>query len=335
MEHPCEQKVALITGGNGGIGLALCGRLLKCHPSLRLILACRNFKKATVAKDALLLSRPQADVHIVVLDVSSVESVYEGAFEIRQICERVDYLFLNAGIMQVTHVDWHSFFSRLFTSEFINMIRTGKGLLLQSKETTPEGLQTVFATNLFGHFALIKEIEDLLAGPDREAHIIWTSSINASSEEFNVDDIQCSEGKEPYASSKHAIDLTSLALNKQFNSKRIYSHVACPGLVLSNMTFGILPSWCWSLLVPFLWLFRIFLPSNTLDPYNGSEALFWLSEQSSEALDPKTKYCSRISILGKRYVEPVRLNLCYESAHSLLRKLLVMENDMRSKYKKL
>lgn len=34
----------------------------------------------------------------------------------------------------------------------------------------------------------------------------------------------------------------------------LYSSVVCPGLVMSNMTYGILPVFLWKLLMPIMWL---------------------------------------------------------------------------------
>ncbi|NXS04596.1 DHB7 reductase, partial [Oxylabes madagascariensis] len=34
----------------------------------------------------------------------------------------------------------------------------------------------------------------------------------------------------------------------------LYSSVVCPGLVMSNMTYGILPIFLWKLLMPIMWL---------------------------------------------------------------------------------
>lgn len=34
----------------------------------------------------------------------------------------------------------------------------------------------------------------------------------------------------------------------------LYSSVACPGTMLTNMTYGILPSFVWTLLMPIIWL---------------------------------------------------------------------------------
>jgi 17beta-estradiol 17-dehydrogenase/3beta-hydroxysteroid 3-dehydrogenase len=67
-----------------GIGLALCGRLLAEDDDLHLCLACRNLSKARAVRDTLLASHPSAEVSIVQMDVSSLQSVVRGAEEVKQ-----------------------------------------------------------------------------------------------------------------------------------------------------------------------------------------------------------------------------------------------------------
>jgi 17beta-estradiol 17-dehydrogenase/3beta-hydroxysteroid 3-dehydrogenase len=40
-------------------------------------------------------------------------------------------------------------------SEGVRILSTGWGVLNHINETTPEGLQEIFATNLFGHFVMV------------------------------------------------------------------------------------------------------------------------------------------------------------------------------------
>lgn len=67
-----------------GIGLALCGRLLVEDDDLHLCLACRNLSKARAVRDTLLASHPSAEVSIVQMDVSNLQSVVRGAEEVKQ-----------------------------------------------------------------------------------------------------------------------------------------------------------------------------------------------------------------------------------------------------------
>lgn len=67
-----------------GIGLALCSRLLAEDDDLHLCLACRNLSKARGVRETLLASHPSAEVSIVQMDVSSLQSVIRGAEEVKQ-----------------------------------------------------------------------------------------------------------------------------------------------------------------------------------------------------------------------------------------------------------
>uniref|UniRef100_A0A8C6LLX3 3-keto-steroid reductase/17-beta-hydroxysteroid dehydrogenase 7 n=1 Tax=Nothobranchius furzeri TaxID=105023 RepID=A0A8C6LLX3_NOTFU len=297
------EKVVLVTGANSGIGLALCERLLTEDRQLRLCLACRNTQRAEAARAALLTSHSGARVDLLHLDVGSVLSVLSAAQEIKARYNRLDFLYLNAGIMPNPAVDIRAFFTGFFSRNIINMFATAEGLLTQQDRPNSDGLQEVFATNLFGHFLLIRELEPLLCQPGHASRLIWTSSSNARRSAFSIEDIQHRKGKEPYSSSKYASDLLSLALNRHKNNQGLFSSVTCPGLVMTNLTYGILPSFLWTLIMPIMWLIRIFTNTFTLTPYNGAEALHHLFSQKPESLDPRAKYHSLTSGFGNNYTE--------------------------------
>uniref|UniRef100_A0A4W5QSA0 Uncharacterized protein n=1 Tax=Hucho hucho TaxID=62062 RepID=A0A4W5QSA0_9TELE len=100
----------------------------------------------------------------------------------------------------------------------------------------------------------VRELEPVLCQAGQTSRVVWTSSSNARRSAFNLDDVQHRRGTEPYASSKYASDLLSLALNTHNNSQGLYSSVICPGLVLTNLTYGILPSFFWTLIMPIMYL---------------------------------------------------------------------------------
>ncbi|XP_066522340.1 3-keto-steroid reductase isoform X1 [Hoplias malabaricus] len=328
------ERVVLVTGANSGIGLALCERLLSHDAQLQLCLACRNGQRAEAARQVLLVSHPQAHISLVQLDVGSMRSVLRAAKEVRDRYNRLDFLYLNAGIMPNPQVDLKAFYKGLFSSKAIHMFSTGEGLLTQKDAVTSDGLQQVFATNLFGHFLLVRELEPMLCRPNSSSQIIWTSSSNAYRSAFSLDDPQHKHGKEPYSSSKYASDLLSVELNRRHNSQGLYSSVICPGLVMTNLTYGILPSFFWTLIMPIMWLIRIFTNTFTLTPYNGAEALFWLFKQKPEALDPMAKYHSLTSGLGNNYTLPHKMDVNHTMAEALYEKLLALEDTVRKKLQK-
>ncbi|KAK5870009.1 hypothetical protein PBY51_024675 [Eleginops maclovinus] len=329
-------KVVLVTGANSGIGLALCERLLQDTEGLQLCLACRNMQRAQAARSALLTSHPSAQVALLQMDTSSISSVLAAAQEVKLRYNRLDCLYLNAGIMPNPQFDVNAFFKGLFSSRIISMFATGEGILTQKDCVTSDGLQEVFATNLFGHFLLIRELEPVLCDAGRTSQLIWTSSSNAHRSAFNLEDMQHQRGTQPYSSSKYASDLLSLALNTHHNKQGLYSSVICPGFVMTNLTYGILPSFpafLWTLLMPVFWLIRMFTNTFTLTPYNGSEALFWLFKQKLESLDPQAKYHSLTSGLGINYAQPRKMDIDLETSEALYEKLLQLESEVRRKLK--
>ncbi|XP_071984224.1 3-keto-steroid reductase/17-beta-hydroxysteroid dehydrogenase 7 isoform X4 [Engystomops pustulosus] len=289
------------TSGYCGIGLALCERLLSQNDQIRLCLACRNMQRAVSARSALLSSHPSADISIVQIDVGSIKSVLQGTKILKE-------------------------------RKVLSMFATGEGLLTQKDSVTKDGLQKVFVTNVFGHFILIKELEPLLCNLDNPSQVIWTSSSNARRSAFSLSDYQHKEGQESYSSSKYATDLLSVALNRHYNTKGLFSSVVCPGLVMTNLTYGILPSFFWTLIMPVMWLIRLFTHSFTISPYNGAEALLWLYSQNPESLDPLAKYHSCTSGFGNSYVKPLKMDLDDSISLSFYEKILNLEKQVRKRF---
>ncbi|XP_053550055.1 3-keto-steroid reductase/17-beta-hydroxysteroid dehydrogenase 7 isoform X2 [Bombina bombina] len=290
------RKVVVVTGANSGIGLALCERLLSEDDQIRLCLACRNMQRAEAARFALLSSHPSADISILRVDVGNLKSVIQAAKELKERYQRVDFLYLNAGIMPNPRISLQAFIKGLFSRKAISMFATGEGLLTQEDKVTEDGLQEVFETNVFGHYILIRELEPLLCHTDIPSQLIWTSSSNARRSAFNLSDYQHSQGQESYSSSKYATDLLSLALNKHFNKQ-----------------------------------IRVFTNSFTISSYNGAEALLWLFKQRPEALNPLAKYQSCTSGLGNNYVEHTNMDLDEETSDQFYNKLLELEKQVRKK----
>ncbi|XP_059840734.1 3-keto-steroid reductase isoform X3 [Hypanus sabinus] len=324
-------------------------------------MACRNMQKAEDAKSELLLSHPGADISLLKIDIGNVNSVIKGAIEIKQRYQRLDYLYLNAGIMPNPRFNLKAFLDGLFSREVFSMFTTGNGLLTQEDWLTDDGLQQVFMTNVFGHFLLIRNLEPLFDQAGCTSQIIWTSSRNARKSAFSLTDYQHSQGQESYSSSKYASDLLSVSLNKHYNSKKrkkeekkglpgyrriptcsmefkitlgVFSSVVCPGLVMTNLTYGIFPPIFWTIIAPFMWLIRIFTSSFTLNPYNGTEAMVWLFRQKPESLDPIVKYQSCTSGLGNNYVAQYKMDIDIETAEVFYQEMLKLENKMKANTQK-
>lgn len=95
----------------------------------------------------------------------------------------------------------------------------------------------------------VREIEDLLEGGGR---VVWSGSHSAMKKYFDFDDIQHLKGVKPYQSSKFATDLISVALNRKLNEKGIYSFDAAPGMVLSALSYMVIPAFLWLFVIPIM-----------------------------------------------------------------------------------
>lgn len=116
-------KVILITGANSGIGKDAARQLALLDTTEKIYLACRNEQKALEAKKELEQATGRSIFEIVIMDVSSIESVKSAVKTIEQ---PIDALIMNAGGMG------------------------GK----TPEKITKDGVTQIFATNVLGHVVL-------------------------------------------------------------------------------------------------------------------------------------------------------------------------------------
>jgi len=90
-----EGKVALVTGGNRGIGFEICRQLAK--KGIKVILTARNQQKGRVAAEKL--QKEGLDVVYHQLDVTDEESIKKTAEYVAQKFGKLDILINNAGIL--------------------------------------------------------------------------------------------------------------------------------------------------------------------------------------------------------------------------------------------
>ncbi|OAJ40734.1 hypothetical protein BDEG_24435 [Batrachochytrium dendrobatidis JEL423] len=232
--------VALVTGANGDIGFGICERLLDHYEtidsSITIILACRNKKKAQQAQQQLISKyfansvEGEERIQLVLMDLSNTASVF-AAFD------RIDFLILNAGIMPISHMSLSGAFKDLFTRP-ATLAKTGGDALIQRTGTvTSEGLGEVFSANVFGHYIIVRELEDIMI-KSKSPRIVWMSSTTASPSAMSFEDYQCLKGKYPYESSKRMCEILSLEMNSDLAKKGIHSFIASPGNVSSGITQG-------------------------------------------------------------------------------------------------
>ncbi|OEZ30142.1 SDR family NAD(P)-dependent oxidoreductase [Variovorax boronicumulans] len=114
-------KVALVTGGNGGIGLGMAQGLAKA--GARVIIAARNAQKSAAAVESL--KALGSDSFALALDVTDEASVQQAFDEVAARCGRLDILVNNAGttvrkpVDQLALAEWHQVMDTNLTSAFL------------------------------------------------------------------------------------------------------------------------------------------------------------------------------------------------------------------------
>ncbi|MBV9347298.1 MAG: glucose 1-dehydrogenase [Pseudolabrys sp.] len=135
-----SNRVALVTGGNGGIGLGMATGLAKAGASV--VIAGRNKDKAKTALQELKVAgAPKSD--FVTLDVLSGEECHKVVDEVAARFGRLDILINNAGTnirrqpQEFTPKEWHTVIDTNLTSAFVcsqaaypHMLKAGGGKII-------------------------------------------------------------------------------------------------------------------------------------------------------------------------------------------------------------
>jgi NAD(P)-dependent dehydrogenase (short-subunit alcohol dehydrogenase family) len=194
---------ALVTGGNAGIGLATCAGLLA--RGAEVAMASRNAAKAEAACAELLRTAPPgASLRHVPLDLADLRSVHAAARAIAA-GPPLDVVICNAGLWPQRH------------------------------ETSPQGHELAFATNVLGHFALLG---DLIAAQALRAEariVIVTGDIYVMARECTPDFrfTGARGGMQAYCRSK--LGNVWIARELQRRHPELHVVIAHPGVVATEL----------------------------------------------------------------------------------------------------
>ncbi len=134
-DMPGQQgRTALVTGANSGLGLAT--TLALAGAGARVLMACRNPAKAEAALARVKGQVPDAQLELVSLDLSDLDSVAACAQTVAGRVEQLDLLVNNAGVMAVPLAHTAAGFEmQMGTNHFGHFALTG--LLLPSLQAAP------------------------------------------------------------------------------------------------------------------------------------------------------------------------------------------------------
>jgi retinol dehydrogenase-14 len=125
------KKVAVVTGGNAGIGKQTAKRL--AENGFHTILACRSVQKGIEAMNEINKGSISGLLEVVELELSDLASVQKFAEEIKKKYEQIDVLVNNAGVF------------------------------MDKYEETPQGIEKTFAVNYLSHFYLTLLLLDAMS----------------------------------------------------------------------------------------------------------------------------------------------------------------------------
>ena len=201
-------KVAVITGANGGLGLAsakaLAGR------GAHVVMAVRNEAKAADAHAEIMAAHPGAALEIVRLDLGSLASVATAAKQIAAAHDRIDILMCNAGVMALP------------------------------PGTTVDGFDTQMGTNVLGHWALISHLLPVVVATPGARVVTLSSTAQHAGRPIDPADPHMRDGFDAwrmYGQTKLAMRHLAVGLQAQFDRAGVEAKAlsAQPGLTNSDL----------------------------------------------------------------------------------------------------
>jgi NAD(P)-dependent dehydrogenase (short-subunit alcohol dehydrogenase family) len=201
-------KVAVVTGGNSGIGLETARAFAAAGAFV--VLAVRNPEKGAAAVADIGRTNPGTDVASSHLDLASLASIESFAKEALASGRPIDILVNNAGVMAVP-----------------------------ARHVTEDGFEMQLGTNHLGHFALTGRLLPLLSAAP-QARVVTVSSGAHHTGSIRFDDLQLERGYSrwrAYSQSKLANLLFAFELQRRSAANRwgIVSNAAHPGSTRTNL----------------------------------------------------------------------------------------------------
>jgi retinol dehydrogenase 12 len=200
-------QVAVITGGNSGIGKETAAAL--ADMGAQVIIAARNPKKAAAAIAEIEKRVPDAKVEHIPLDLASFASVRA--------------------------------FADSFTSRFdhLDVLVNNAGLTLNKRKVTEDGHETQFQVNHLSHFLLTGLLHDRLAAAPA-ARVINVSSTGhtVARDGLNFEDLDWEKRKYHgflvYCATKLANVLFTREFARRYDDTKMTANAVHPGFVGSN-----------------------------------------------------------------------------------------------------
>jgi NAD(P)-dependent dehydrogenase (short-subunit alcohol dehydrogenase family) len=198
-----KDRICIVTGGNSGIGKATVAGLAQLGATV--VMACRDASKGNAAKGEIAAETGSNDLHVMQLDLASLESVRAFAAAFMAKFSRLDVLVENAGVMT------------------------------RKRELTADGLEMNFGVNHVGHFLLTELLLPVLKASAPSRIVVVSSNLHSSGR-FDFDDLAMEKSwRGSYPRSKLANMLFVRALSRRLEGTRVVVNALHPGVISTDL----------------------------------------------------------------------------------------------------
>lgn len=195
-------RTVLVTGANAGIGY-WCAEQLAARGA-RVLLGCRSGERAQTAVAAIRGQVSDADLRVIPLDLGSLDSVAAAATEVE---EQLDAVICNAGVKAA-----------------------------DPQARTSDGLDLMVGTNFFGHFALVAQLEHLLAPNARMVAVGSIAHRFARLDPATLEDPWRGSSLRQYGRSKASLMAFAFELARRWSGSARAAVSAHPGYAVDPLT---------------------------------------------------------------------------------------------------
>lgn len=203
--HVHDLRIAIVTGGNRGLGFETCRQL--AAKGYEVILTCRDPEQGKAAVQELLKENPDCHVISHELDVCDASSVRKLDLFVRKRFGRADVLVNNAGVQLDRREDGSP--------------------TMHISEVDLDKVRTTMETNLFGPLLMSRQFLPLM----KEKH--YGRIVNVSSGLGQLS--YMGSGYTGYRLSKAALNALTCIVSDEVKSSNVLVNAACPGWVRTDM----------------------------------------------------------------------------------------------------